>query len=341
MSVIRTVLGDVAAATIGAVMPHEHLLFDIVPPGATGDRNADLAPEIRFQTDYLSNVNPANAHQQEASVATAELLAYAKAGGSLIVDQSVAGLARDATGLARASRESGVHVVASAGTYTAAFLTDETRALTTPALADRFAGEVAEGLDGTGIRAGLIGEIGCSWPLEPVERRALEAAALAQARTGAGISVHPGRHPDACGQILDILADTGADLSRVVLCHMDRTYPDGCGIRPLLDRGAMVEWDFFGVEQSHYWMDPDVELPTDRGRLRLIRRLLDDGFGDRILMSHDICTRTRLCRWGGHGYGHILTNVVPLMTRTGFSAPEIRALTRDNAVRLLSLRESG
>ena len=341
MPTIRTVSGDVAAETVGAVMPHEHLLFDIVLPGAKGDRTAELTPKTRFQTDYLSNVNPANAHQQEVSIATAELAAYARAGGSLIVDQSVAGLSRDAAGLARAARDSGVHVVASAGTYTAAFLPYETRAMSAASLADRFTEEVTEGLDGSEIRAGLIGEIGCSWPLEPVERRALEAAAIAQVRTGAGISVHPGRHADACGQILDILADAGADLSRVVLCHMDRTYPDGEGIRPLLDRGAMVEWDFFGVEQSHYWMDPDVELPTDRGRLRLIRRLVEDGFGDRILMSHDICTRTRLCRWGGHGYGHILTNVVPLMARLGFSTQDIGALTRDNAVRLLSLKEFG
>ena len=94
-------------------------------------------------------------------------------------------------------------------------------------------GEVQGGLDGTEVRAGLIGEIGCSWPLDPVERRALRAAATAQRLTGAAISVHPGRHPDACGQILDVLEGAGADLSRVVLCHMDRTHPDGDGIEAL------------------------------------------------------------------------------------------------------------
>ncbi len=337
--IVRTVLGDLHADGIGAVAFHEHVLFDIVPPGATGDRNAEIRPEDRWQTDYRSNEHPANAHQTDYAVAGTELKAFAIDGGELIVDQSVHGLARDAEGLARAARASGIHVVAAAGTYTEPYLEPAVRALDVQALADRFIGEITEGLDGTAIRAGLIGEIGCSWPLTPMEERALRAAALAQAGTGASISVHPGRHPQACGQILDILEEVGADLSRVVLCHMDRTHPDGTGIAPLLERGACVEWDFFGIEQSHYWMG-EVELPTDLGQLRLIHDLAARGHGDRILISHDICTRTRLHRWGGHGYGHILRNVRPMMQRLGFAPALVQALLRDTPIRLLTLKEN-
>ncbi len=338
MGLIRTVLGDVAAGDVGLIQFHEHVLFDIVPPGANGDPAAEILPWDRFQTDYLSNVNPANAHQIDVTIAAAELRAFAAAGGSLIVDQSVAGLARDASGLAEASRASGVHVVAAAGTYTAPFLDAAQIAMTTAEMADLFTAEIKTGLDDTQVRAGLIGEIGCSWPLEPVEHRALLAAADAQRRTGASISVHPGRDPGACPQIIDILGTAGADLSRVVLCHMDRTYPDGTGVAALLDQGVCVEWDFFGIEQSHYWMG-DVELPTDRGRLRLIDAMVAAGHGDRIVISHDICTRTRLRHWGGHGYGHVLTNVVPLMRRLGFDPATIQNLVRDTASRLLTLKE--
>ncbi|WMS42922.1 hypothetical protein RDV64_00525 [Acuticoccus sp. MNP-M23] len=339
MGVVRTVCGDVAPEAIGPAMFHEHVLFDIVPPGAPGDRSAAITPANRWQIDYRSNETPANAHQQDVDVAAEELRAFSADGGALIVDQSVAGLARDAAGLARASEASGVHVVAAAGTYTAPFLSAETIAASAEMLADRFTAEITTGLDGTTVRAGLIGEIGCSWPMVPVEARALEAAAGAQARTGAAISVHPGRHPDACGAILDILEGAGADLSRVVLCHMDRTCPDGTGIRPLLERGACVEWDFFGIEQSHYWMGA-VELPTDLARLRFIAAHADAGFGDQITISHDICTKTRLTRWGGHGYGHILRNVRPLMARLGFSDSLIAALCRDTPLRLLTLKEA-
>ncbi|SLN60863.1 phosphotriesterase family protein [Roseisalinus antarcticus] len=338
MGSVRTVLGDVPAARIGNAMIHEHLLFDIVPPGATGDRGAPIRAEDRWQIDYRSNEAPANAHQTEPDVAVAELRAFAEDGGSLIVDQSVAGIHRDAEGLARISRESGVHVVAAAGIYTAPFLDPATAAMDADALAARFIAEVTEGLDGTEVRAGLIGEIGCSWPLAPVEHRALIAAARAQQATGAAISVHPGRDAAACGQILDILDGAGADLSRVILCHMDRTHPDGTGIQALLDRGAAVEWDFFGIEQSHYWMG-EVELPTDLGRLRLIGGFAAHGHADQLLVSQDICTKTRMRRWGGHGYGHILRNMRPLMARAGFAEDLIRALLRDTPLRYLTLLE--
>lgn len=338
MGFVRTVLGDVSTDEIGPVQFHEHILFDIVPPDSSGDRKTPILLTDRFQTDYLSNANPANAHQTDVSIATAELGAFAAAGGSLIVDQSVAGLARDAVGLAEASRASGVHVVAAAGTYTAPFLSAAQCSMLTSDMADLFTDEVETGLDGTKIRAGLIGEIGCSWPLDPVEYRALLAAADAQRRTGASISVHPGRDPGACPQIIDILGTAGADLSRVVLCHMDRTYPDGTGVADLLNRGVCVEWDFFGIEQSYYWMG-DVELPTDLGRLRLINAMVAAGHGDRIIISHDICTRTRLRHWGGHGYSHVLTNVVPLMRRIGLDPATIQNLVRDTALRLLTLKE--
>jgi len=341
--VVRTVTGDRPAADFAAVMVHEHLLFDIAPPGADpAGRAAPITAENRWQIDYLSNLTASNARQQDSGVAATELSAFRDDGGDLLVDQSVGGLARDPAGLVAASRASGCAVVAAAGTYTAPYLDAETLGADTETLATRFAAEVTEGIGSTCIRAGLIGEIGCSWPLHPAESRALAAAARASRATGAGISVHPGRHPRAPFEIVDILAREGADLSRCVICHMDRTYPSGIvagadGPDRLAATGVMVEWDFFGIETSHYWMDPDVELPTDRGRLRAIRTMFDKGLENSVLISHDICTRTRLTRWGGHGYGHILRNIRPLMQRLGFPAIEIGRLLRGNPLRLLAM----
>jgi phosphotriesterase-related protein len=339
VGVVRTVTGDRPAEDFGRVLVHEHVLFDIVPPARRGTAGPSIIPESRWQIDYCSNEAPANAAQTDQDAAAAELAWLAEDGGDLIVDQSVAGLARDPAGLAAASAVSGCAVVAAAGTYTAAYLDDATRELSAEGLAERFVREVTEGLDGTAIRAGLIGEIGCSWPLEPVERRALVAAAKAQAATGAGISVHPGRDPEAPFEIVGILEAAGADLSRVALCHMDRTYPAGGREAELARTGVMVEWDFFGIETSHYWMDPDVELPTDRERIRRIAAMFEAGLGDRVLVSHDICTRTRLRRWGGHGYGHIFRNVEPMMRRMGFDNAAIGRLLRDNPLSLLAIRE--
>lgn len=339
MAIVRTVLGDMQAADIGAVMFHEHVLFDIVPPGTTGDRDAAIEMQNRWQINYRSNETPSNAHQTDTDIAADELRYFAIEGGSLIVDQSVGGLARDPHGLACAARLSGVHLVAAAGSYTAPYLSESLMQLDVESLTELFSNEVRNGLDGTSIRAGLIGEMGCSWPMTSFERTALRAAARAALATGAALSVHPGRALGACAEILDIIENEGLTSQRVVLCHMDRTYPDGNGVTDLLKRGANVEWDFFGIEQSHYWMG-DIDLPTDRNRLNLIAGFAEAGYGDQILVSQDICTKTRMRRWGGHGYGHILSNVVPLMHRFGFERALVEKLLRATPLRLLSLEEA-
>lgn len=336
---VRTVLGDVDPKDVGQVLFHEHVLFDIVPPGSAGDREAEINFQNCWQIDYRSNENPANSHQIDPDIAAQELHHLAEDGGSLIVDQSVGGLARDPEGLAQAARASGIHVVAAAGSYTSAYLSPSDMAMDIDALTHRYTVEVIDGLDGTSIRAGLIGEMGCSWPIHPFERRALKAAARAACATGAALSVHPGRAPEACSEILDITEAEGLDPNRTVLCHMDRTFPEGDGIAKLLKRGANVEWDFFGIEQSYYWMG-EVALPTDRDRVRLIRNFADAGYGDQILVSQDICTKTRLRHWGGHGYGHILRNVAPLMRQLGLEASLINQLLRATPLRLLTLQET-
>ncbi|MCX5512567.1 aryldialkylphosphatase [Kaistia algarum] len=336
---VRTVRGDMAAAAIGRVAFHEHLLFDLVLPANRGSvTDPPITPENRWQIDYRSNENRNNARQTDPGVAAAELIAFRADGGDLLVDQSTGGLARDPEGLRQASDASGVHVVASAGTYCADYLDEETLSLDLAALTARFVREVEAGLDGTTVRAGLIGEIGCSWPLRPFERRALQAAARASRITGAAISVHPGRHPDAPFEIAAILAEAGADLRRVVICHMDRTFPGGERVRELLATGVNVEWDFFGIEQSHYWFG-DIELPTDLQRLALIRDLTAEGFGSRILVSHDVCTCTRMTRWGGHGYGHLLRNGPALMRRAGLAETDIDQLLRRNPLRHLAFAD--
>ncbi|WP_306119876.1 MULTISPECIES: hypothetical protein [unclassified Roseitalea] len=337
-TVVRTVTGDRPVRDFERVLVHEHVLFDIVPPDRRGgDRDAPITMGNRWQIDYRSNVDACNAHQTDRAIAMEEIAALAGEGGDLIVDQSVAGLARDADGLRQVAEATGCGIVACAGTYTAPFLDEHTARMDVEALTTRFVAEISEGLDGTDVRAGLIGEIGCSSPLEPVEKRALRAAARAQQATGAAISVHPGRDTAAPFEIVSILEAEGADLARCAICHMDRTFPQGTGPCQLARTGVMVEWDFFGIETSHYWMADRVELPTDRGRLRAIRHLFDRGLGDRVLISQDICTRTRLLRWGGHGYGHIFRNVTTLMASMGFDGEEIGRLVRVNPLGLLGM----
>ncbi len=106
-------------------------------------------------------------------------------------------------------------------------------------------------------------------------------------------------------EILDILIANGARAERVIIGHLDRTLFTIQDVLRLAARGAGLEWDFFGIESSYYPFAP-VDLPNDGLRLDLIRAVVDRGYGQQVLIAQDICTRTRLRRFGGHGYAHIL-----------------------------------
>ncbi|MBO1080090.1 phosphotriesterase family protein [Roseomonas haemaphysalidis] len=331
---VTTVLGAVPPGALGLVLMHEHLLCDLSPPAsrAAPPPEAEITLDNAFDIHWRPGAYAGNHRLHDVALATREAARFAAAGGGTIVEVTTAGLCPDPAGLAAISRDSGVHVVMGAGLYTAAYQDAEALARSREAMAHSMIRQLTQGP----IRCGIIGEIGCSWPLHPAEQRALQAAADAQRATGAAITVHPGRHPAAPHEILDILLAAGADLSRVVMGHMDRTYDNEGEVLALAHRGCVVEFDFFGIESSNYWMGV-ADLPTDWMRLRCIRRLFDAGLADRVVASHDICTRSRLQSLGGHGYGHLPRNVVPLMRDRGFSAGEIETLLVGTPRRLLTV----
>ncbi|WP_458097869.1 phosphotriesterase family protein [Roseomonas sp. WA12] len=335
---VMTVLGPIRPEALGMTLIHEHLLCDLTAPAARGLGTPEVEITLAnvFEVNYRPGAYPGNHHLQDAVVAAQEARLFAEAGGGTIVEVTTGGLLPDPEGLAGIARQSGVNIIMGAGFYTAAYLDADTQALSREAMAEIIIAQLREGTWGSRIRCGIIGEIGCSWPLVPVERRALQAAADAQRRTGAAITVHPGRHPAAPHEILDVLQAAGADISRVIIDHMDRTYEDDGEVVALARRGCVVEFDFFGIEMSNYWMGM-ADLPSDWMRLRCIRRLFEAGLGDRVTLSHDICTRSRLQHYGGHGYGHLLRNVVPLMRDRQFTEAEIATLLVETPRRLLTM----
>lgn len=335
---VQTVAGLVSASDLGHTLMHEHILFDLTPASqrVKPEEEVVITLENVFDVTWRPNDFPGNHRMQDVSVATREVERFRQAGGGTIVEMTIGGLFPDPKGLRQVSQATGVHIVMGAGFYTEVYQEPETLALSVEELTDIMTAQVLEGAWGTDIRCGIIGEIGCSWPLAPFERRSLQAAARAQQRTGASITVHPGRHPDAPFEILDILEAAGADLSRVIIDHMERTFTSDDQVVALARRGCVVEYDFFGIEQSQYWLGI-ADLPTDWMRIYAIRRLFEEGLSDHVVASHDICTRSRMQTYGGHGYGHMLRNVIPLMKDRGFGDAEIRKLLVETPARLLTL----
>ncbi len=334
----QSVTGPLSVSQLGQTLMHEHILCDLRDP-ASRDNGQDyplITMENRFQTDYFQNRNQVNMLLDERDVAAHELERFHEAGGGTIVELSVGGLRPQPDHLKHLSQDTGVNVVMGAGYYVDAYMPDEARSADIDALEVLLTEQLDDGAWGTAIRAGLIGEIGCSWPLEDSERQLLVAAARVQIKTGVAITIHPGRHPDAPEEIAEVLLNAGADPTRTVIGHMDRTIFDTDRLLALLTRGFVLEWDFFGIETSQYWMaGADLDLPTDYARLDLIHDLMAKGYRDQITVSHDICTRTRLTAYGGHGYAHLLMNIQPMMLRRGWLDSDIEQLFVNTPARLL------
>ena len=340
---VQTVLGPVAPSELGATTMHEHLLCDLSflwrpAPDALGRDLADAPVALEhlgwIRRHYYSNRT--NLRLDDVDTAIAEARMYRAAGGGTIVDATTARIGRDPAVLARIAREASVHIVMGAGFYVDAAHPEGMDERSVEDLAAEIVGDLTEGVEGSGVRAGIIGEVGCGWPITPNERKSLAASALAQRETGAAILIHPGRNEGAPAEILGLLADGGADLSRVVMGHLDRTVFEFGTLRRIAASGCYMEWDLFGNEGSYY-PQADTGMPSDAQRLDVIQRIVGEGYGDRVVMAHDIFTKHRLVTYGGHGYGHIIENIVPTMRRRGFSEDEIRAITVENPARILAL----
>lgn len=340
---VQTVLGPVHPSELGATTTHEHLYVDFSfmyrpaqdsPSPELTDAPIALENLGWIRRNYYSNRS--NLQLMDLDTTISEVRSYRAVGGGAIVDATSAGIGRNPIALAQISRESGVHIIMGAGFYVAAVHPADMDERTVDDLSREIIGDIHDGVKGSGVKAGIIGEVGCSWPLAPNERKSLSAAAIAQRETGAAILVHPGRHQDAPLEILELLVNGGADISRVIMGHLDRTVFDFQAIQSIAASGCYLEWDLFGNEGSYYPL-AEIDMPSDAQRLDFIRRVADAGYSHRVVIGQDIFTKHRLLKYGGHGYGHIHENIVPKMRRKGFSEDAIRAITVENPARILTI----
>ena len=339
---VQTVLGPVSPDSLGPTTTHEHLLIDFTamftpPSEASGAGRAQESITLEnlgwVRYNYFSNLD--NLMLADEETAIREAAQYKRAGGGAIVDATTLGIGRDPLGLARIARATGLNIIMGAGYYVDAVHPPEMGERIQSDLARQIADEIVVGVADTGVKAGIIGEIGCSWPLTPNERKVLAAAAAAQQETGAPILIHPGRNQAAPGGILEVLAEAGADLSRTIMGHLDRTVADFGVLLEVARSGCYLEYDLFGNESSYYPLS-DFDMPSDAQRIDAVKRLVSEGYGDRIVIAHDICTKHRLVRYGGHGYAHILKNIVPRMRQRGLSDQDVHSMVVANPARILA-----
>jgi len=335
---VQTVNGLIAPDRLGNTLLHEHVLLDIRPPAwKTLEQVGDVITlENRFAIDYGEVIAPGNCILNDIDVAVRELKALRASGGQSLVEVSCGGLHPDPMGLQRVASASDINIVMGCGYYVEEYQSPAVLDRATDAIAQEIVDQVLVGAWGTGVRAGIIGEIGCQAPWTLNERKVMTAAILAQHETGAALTIHPGRDPDQPQEIAEFLARAGAQIDRCVISHIDRTIFDDERLFRLADTGVIIELDLFGMETSYYKLNEAVDMPNDAQRLKSIRKLIDRGHLGQIAMSQDICFRSRLGCHGGHGYGHIFRNVVPLMRRREFDDAEIDRIFLETPERLLT-----
>eukprot|EP00736_Rhodelphis_marinus_P009762 Rmarinus@m.6061 len=337
---IQTVLRGVDPVEVnGQILHHEHVLVDFKywqnkPDAEFHDYEIELDKLHRLRQEPYSH-GPNQILSCEKT-AVGEIKDFMKRGGCMIVDNTTIGVGRNLEGVVRIAKESGCHIVAGTGFYVGPSHPPSVAAATSQDLAELMYRDLSEGEDG--VRCGVIGEIGCSWPLLTDERKMLLAAVQAMRWSGAPLIIHPGRHPKAPFEIVEIVEKAGADLSRVVISHIERTLFDHEDMIRLAGRGVILAFDLFGVESSHYQLD-DIDMPNDGGRIRAIRALVDAGHLERVMLAHDIHTKHRLTKYGGHGLAHISEHVLPKMMRRGFTQDQIDTMMIHTPKRFLTLIE--
>jgi phosphotriesterase-related protein len=308
---VMTVLGPVEPSALGFTLPHEHTQIALW--------------QIQNRWDYWELT-------ADEPVILDELRRFRDAGGTALADLTLPGVGRDPLWLQRIAEASGLHVVMGGGWYRTAYyppgaLIDRR---STDALAEELVGEATVGVGDTGIRTGILGEIGTDKPwMTPAEERVHRAVARAARRTGLGIITHAVMSDVGAAQ-MTIFEEEGVDPGRVVIGHAD-SYPVLDHYLGLIARGASIEFDFLGMSFT------PMEKHGEGRVVDLLLELIHRGHLDRVLLSLDVCHNSQLHHYEGNGYTYLQDTFLPRLRAAGLSDAEIDRLTIENPRRILTI----
>ena len=346
---VMTVNGAINPSELGITAPHEHILIDTTNffhmPDDPSDR-AFAEMKIERMRDLGSvRLNPSGCKDNfilgDKKLQMAEVMEFRHAGGNTIVDLTLPGIGRNVLFLKQVAEETGMHVIAGTGFYVVSSHPPEIADASREDLAAIMLSEIHNGIDDTGIRPGVIGEIGVGYDFHPREKVVLEGAAIAHKESGLPISVHVSPWSTNGIGALEILQREKVDLKKTCICHVDgenrRDY-----IYRLLDSGVYIEFDNFGKEFSvlnNGKIRKEIfgKFVSDWQREELLVELINAGYEDQLLVSCDVCLKMFLLEYGGFGYAHFLRNIVPELRIYGVSQKTIEKLLIDNPASFLNV----
>ncbi len=306
---IMTVTGPIPKTQLGFCHSHEHLFI------ADGQ---------------VVNVNPAlRIDSLEKTIA--ELVLFKQIGGRSIVDAQPVGCGRMAALLSRASKVSGVNVIAATGFHKLIYYPKDhwIRTLDELKLEHLFSSEFQTGMymDGddcfptkqTKAKPGVIKTASGEEGMTAEYHRLFTAAAIAAKRTGFPILSHTEMGKAAMDQIR-LFLDFGLSPTSIILCHLDRDLGDFNYHRQVAETGVYLEYDTIGRPKYH----------SDEAEVEHILKMVEYGYGDQILLGLDV-TRERMKSYGGAlGLDYLATQFIPMLKKKGLTDEVIAKFTIHN-----------
>ena len=304
-AIVRTILEDVAPERLtGTTLIHEHLSFGF--------------PGVARTTFY-----------DDVSLIADEVKACTPDGVSCIVDAGTDGLGRKVEALRTIASRSGMLIVACGGLHGKSDYPPDALTKT----ADQIADDLVE--QARRERWGGIGEMGTGTavPMDPVERKGLEAAAKAHLQTGLPIITHTSAGCAQCAlDQVDLFERAGVSLQHVVIGHLNDIRDDPAATPIAIGkRGAYLGFDHSGR--------PDD--PRAAEYARTILAVLDAGLEDRVCLSSDFNNEKYLRKNGGPGIDMILTTIVPRLRQAGLSEATLHKILVENPRRVLAFVPKG
>ena len=317
MSAISSVLGPIDTADLGFTLSHEHVMIT----------------SAGIQYVYPEFID------REGTIARgiADLGAAYAEGLRTIIDVTTIDLGRDIRLLERVSRESGINIICATGTWR-----DIPRVFWSASpdvIARLYTREIEDGIEDTGIKAGIIKVANDVGGVTAEGEIILRAAARAQKATGVPISTHTWAPERVGEQQVRIFEDEGVDLNRVYVGHSNDTTDTGYLIG-LMERGVWIGLDRYPGRQTE--LTPDWE-----GRTQTAWKLIQAGWSRRIMLGHDWAVTLTIAsqemqqeqlQYNPDGYLFITRRVIPRLMELGATDDDINNIFVDNPRRFFEGR---
>jgi phosphotriesterase-related protein len=268
-----------------------------------------------------------------------ELKAYREVGGNSIMDPQPIGTGRDAQALETLSRESGVNIIGCTGYHIPSLYTRDHWIFTAPEekLEELFEEEITDGMYISGcyawprfqtdIRAGAIKGMLTEEGIHGLNGRVkqlLRAAGKAAIKTGTPLMLHT-EYGLGVLEAVDFLESMGMDLSRVIICHVDRRENPYSVHEEIAKRGVFLEYDTINI----------LEFRKPEDEVRLFMHMFDKGYENQLLIASDSMA-SRLKAYGGmFGLDYTITEFLPLLKEAGAGSEAMRKIVRDNPSKAL------